>query len=53
MVRFLADQSKKSEYTTSLMTSKASLANIKTLTEAGEEGGGSGTGGDDTTIEQP
>ena len=53
MVRFLADQSKKSEYTTRLMTSKASLANIKTLTEAGEEGGGSGTGGDDTTIENP
>ena len=53
MVRFLADQSKKSEYTTRLMTSKASLANIKTLTEAGEEGAGSGTGGDDTTIENP
>ena len=53
MVRFLADQSKKSEYTSRLMTNKASLANIKTLTEAGEEGAGSSTGGDDTTIEQP
>ena len=53
MVRFLADQSKRSEYTTRLMTSKASLANIKTLTEGTTEGAGSGTGGDDTTIEQP
>jgi predicted histone-like DNA-binding protein len=53
MVRFLADQSKKSEYTSRLMKNKASLASIKTLTEAGEEGGGSGVGGDDTTIEQP
>ena len=53
MVRFLADQSKKSEYTSRLMKNKASLANIKTLTEAGEEGAGSSTGGDDTTIENP
>ena len=54
MVRFLADQSKKSEYTTRLMTSKASLANIKTLTEQpAQSGSGSGTSGGSTVVEQP
>ena len=53
MVRFLADQSKKSEYTSRLMTNKASLANIKTLTEK-PEGSGSGSGNDGgTTVEEP
>ena len=55
MVRFLADQSKKSEYTTRLMTSKASLANIKTLTEQPQSGSGSGNGnsGGGTVVENP
>ena len=53
MVRFLADQSKKSEYTSRLMKNKASLANIKTLTEKPEDSGsGSGNGGG-TTVEEP
>ncbi len=54
MVRFLADQSKKSEYTTRLMTSKASLANIKTLTEKPESNSGSGSNsGGGTVVENP
>ena len=52
MVRFLADQSKKSEYTSRLMKNKASLANIKTLTEK-PEGSGSGGNGGGTTVEEP
>lgn len=52
MVRFLADQSKKSEYTTRLMTSKASLANIKTLTET-PKADNSNSGSGSTVVENP
>ena len=53
MVRFLADQSKKSEYTTRLMTNKASLANIKTFTETPKSNGSDGGNSGGTVVEEP
>ena len=49
-LRFLADQSKESEYTTALLTNKAKLKEYQNI-EPAEEGSGSGGGSDPGTVQ--
>ena len=52
-VVFLGDKAKSSEYASVVMTRKAEWRDVNDLTGSEGEGAGSGTGGDDTTIENP
>ena len=50
-VVFLGDQAKRSEYATKVMTRKAQWRDVNDLVET--ESSGSGSNGDNTTIEEP
>ena len=52
-VVFLGDKAKSSEYATVVMTRKAQWRDVNDLTGSEGESAGSGTGGDNTTIENP